>query len=113
MKYGKWLLKNFGSDGSKGKWLKFVNTDFSAIIRTHPRHNSKNHVCYAKDKSEIRSLLSNKEQKFAPGVMLWGGISSRGLVPSSAPLFVDEVLAPWSNDGAPVKTVNNIVYADA
>ena len=84
----------------------------SAYIRTQPRHNSKNHVVYAKktEKSQIRSLLSNKEQKFSPGVMLWGGISARGLVPSSAPLFVDEVLASWTKEGVPVKTVNNIIY---
>ena len=105
-------MKNLPDDGAKGKWLKFWNTDFSAYIRTQPRHNSKNHVVYAKQKSDVRSLLSNKEQKFSPGVMLWGGICARGLVPPSAPLFVDQVLAPWSKGGAPVKNVNNIVYAD-
>ena len=112
VQFGKWLLKNLGSDGTKGKWLKFLNNDFSAYLRTQPRHNSKNHVVYAKQKSDIRAKLANKEQKFSPGVMLWGGISARGLVPSSAPLFVDEVLASWSREGAPVKTVNNIIYAD-
>ena len=39
-------------------------------------------------------------------------VLTRGLVPSSAPLFVDEVLAPWTKEGVPVKTVNNIIYAD-
>ena len=27
VKYGKWLLNNLGKDGSKGKWLTFLNTD--------------------------------------------------------------------------------------
>ena len=113
VKYGKWLLRNLGTDGRKGKWLRFFNTDFSAILRTHPRHNSKNNVAYARDKNDIRDLLANKEKKFSPGVMLWGGISSKGLVPDAAPLFVDEVLSPWrKGDGAIQKTVNSVVYAD-
>ena len=112
VKFGKWFLQNFGSDGTKGKWLKFVNTDFSAYVRTEPHHNTKNDVVYSKDKSDIRELLANKEKKFAPGVMLWGGISSKGLVPPSAPLFVDEVLSPWTRDGEKVKNVNGEIYAD-
>lgn len=110
--FGRWLLEKFGHDGSKGQWLFVVNTDFSAYVRTEPRHNSKNDVVYAKDKENIRQLLSNKEKKFAPGVMLWGGISSRGLVPPSAPLFIDEVLSAWTKDDKPVKHVNGTIYAD-
>ena len=44
--------------------------------------------------------------------MLWGGISAKGLVPSSSPLFVDEVLAPWYRDGKPVKNVTRSIYSD-
>ena len=45
--------------------------------------------------------------------MLWGGISSKGLVPDAAPLFVDEVLSPWrKGDGKIQKTVNSVVYTD-
>ena len=56
--FGNWLLQNLGSDGPKEKWLKF--SDFSAYIRTQPRHTSKNHVVYAREKSDIRSLLSKR-----------------------------------------------------
>ena len=93
-------------------WRKLINTDFSAIIRTHPRHNSKNNVVYCREKGDIRDKLANPEQKFSPGVMLWGGISAVGLVPQDAPLFVDEIVGQFEKDGKPVKNINNIIYAD-
>ena len=98
---------------SVGHKMDRVKYDFSAIVRTHPRHNSKNNVVFAKDKEDVRSLLANKEQKFSPGVLLWSGISSKGMVPPLTPLFVDEVLGPWTNeDGSKVKNVNGVIYAD-
>ena len=70
-------------------------------------------VVYSRDKNFIRDKLSNPEKKFAPGVMLWGGITTFGLVPADAPLFVDKVLSEWENpDGKQPKTINSIIYAD-
>ena len=111
--YCRWMLRNLSQEGNNANWRKLVNTDFLAIVRTHPRHNSKNMVVNGWDKNSIRDKLSNPEKKFAPGVMLWGGITAIGLVPADAPLFVDKVLSEWENpDGKQPKTINSIIYAD-
>ena len=51
--YGRWLIENLGQNGSKGGWTTFLNTDFSALIRTESRHNSQNNVCYAEDRKSL------------------------------------------------------------
>ena len=113
VRYCRWMLRNLGQGGNNANWRKLVNTDFSAIVRTHLRHNSKNMVVYGRDKNSIREKLSNPEKKFAPFVMLWGGITTIGLVPADAPLFVDEVLSEWENpDGKQPKTINSFIYTD-
>ena len=112
-KLGKWYLSTFGRDGKKGRWLKYANTDFSATIRTHQRHNTKNNVVYGQNREDIRDKLTTQEKKFSPGVMLWGGISARGLIPPTCPLFVDEVLADYNKrTGEKSKNINNQCYAD-
>ena len=112
-KLGKWYLSTFGRDGKKGRWLKYANTDFSATIRTHQRHNTKNNVVYGQNREDIRDKLTTQEKKFSPGVMLWGGISARGLIPPTCPLFVNEVLADYNKrTGEKSKNINNQCYAD-
>ena len=53
--------------------------------------------------------LQSKEEKFSLGEMIWGGISSRGLISSQSPIFVSELLSKY--DPKP-KTVNAEMYAD-
>src|SRR5438034_7177208 len=92
VKFGKFLLAKFGKNGSSGKWPFLVNTDFSAFVRTKPLHNRKNNVVWAKKRSDAGNILKNQEEKFSPGVMLWGGVTARGLIPQNAPVFCDEFL---------------------
>ena len=109
--YGNWFLKKFGKNGHRGKWPFLINTDFSSLIRINARHNSKNHVVYGKDKESIKELLVNKEKKFSPGIMLWGGISARGLIPRKAPVYVDDLLnGALKPDGSKKKNVDSLAY---
>ena len=54
--YCRWVLRNLSQEGNNANWRKLVNTDFLAIVRTHPRHNSKNMVVNGWDKNSIRDL---------------------------------------------------------
>ena len=70
------LIKRFGAkeNSSKWKWSKIVNTDFSGIFAIEGIHNSKNNVIYA----DLREALV---VKYPNGIMFWGAITTKGLVP--------------------------------
>ena len=70
------------------KWSSLVNTDFSGKIKFSPTRNSKNDVVWAINHEAAGDSLQSKEEKFSLGEMIWGGISSRGLIPSQSPIFV-------------------------
>ena len=57
------------------------------------------------------------EEKFSAGVIVWGGVSYRGLVPAAAPVFCDEFLphetqAPKCADIWPIENVWAIIKQD-
>ena len=54
-------------------------------------------------------MLDHKEEKFAVGLMIFGAVSVRGLLPPDGPVFVDQLLDQW--EPRP-KTVNGQIYAD-
>ena len=67
-----------------------MNTDFGGKINLIQKHNSKNSVIWSSSKKSIPVPLQTVgQQKFSPGVILFGGISSSDLIPSAAPIFVD------------------------
>ena len=53
--------------------------------------------------------MESNEEKFSLGEMIWGGVSSKGLIPKSSPIFVSELCNQY--DPKP-KTVNSEMYAD-
>lgn len=90
------LLKRFGTTPSRtnSKWKRLINTDFSGRINLVQKHNNKNSIIWSKTKTTIPLNLQTVGQvKFSPGILVYGGISSRGLIPNNSPIFIDEWLA--------------------
>jgi len=70
-----------------------MNTDFSCRVRLLQKHNSKNNIIWSTSKTTIPlALQSIDQEKYSPGVLLYGAISSRGLIPQAAPIFIDDWL---------------------
>lgn len=66
-----------------------MNTDFSGIFTIEGTQNSKNNVIYAEDSSEIPADLREASAiKFPNGVMFWGAITTKDLVPRDGPINV-------------------------
>ncbi|CAF3794840.1 unnamed protein product [Rotaria sp. Silwood1] len=89
------LLRKFGSKPtrSNSRWKRLINSDFSGRINLIQKHNSKNDVIWSKDKTTIPAeLLTVGQQKYYPGVIIFGAISSRGLIPKESPIFIDDWL---------------------
>ena len=95
------------------KWQRLVNTDFSKPIRLTPQLNAKDDIIWSairRDADEHGGIYVR--EKFSPGVMLWGGISWKGLIPKDAPVFVDEFLDGYQWSNGTKKTVNGARYED-
>jgi hypothetical protein len=89
------LLKKFGlkPTRSNSKWKRLMNTDFSCRVRLLQKHNSKNNIIWSTSKTTIPlALQSIDQEKYSPGVLLYGAISSGGLIPQAAPIFIDDWL---------------------
>jgi hypothetical protein len=87
------LLKRLGTTPirSNSKWKRLLNTDFSARISLVQKHNSTNTVICSKSKRTIPldSRTVGKD-KYSPVVLLYGGLSFRGLIPTDSPIFIDD-----------------------
>ena len=55
------------------------------------KRNSKTDIVWAKDIESVRDLLDYPQEKYDENLMLWGGVSYKGLVPPRRPIFVDEL----------------------
>ena len=97
------------SDGKIMKWGKIINTDFSATITTFATRNSKNDVIWSLSRESAGDMLDAPEEKFTKGHMIWGGVSYRGLVPRTAPIFAGDLYNEYEPKP---KTINSIMYAD-
>ena len=86
--------------------------DFSAKISTHPVRNSKNQVVWDTSRNEAGDAVQCPEEKFSVGVMLWGGVSSVGLVPSNSPVFTDEFFEQYKFEKGQKKTWTSQRYGD-
>ena len=101
--------KHFGCTKSQHKLRFLVNTDFSAKIKTNPTRNTKNDVVWATSRDAVGDKLESREEKYSVGVMIWGGISWKGMVPSERPIFKVEF---YENYNPTPKNVNGNMYAD-
>jgi len=85
----KYLLRKYDS------WDHHVFTDFSAPIKLKPDMNKQNAIAWVPESCNWLDLppgAIHDTEKFSYGCMVWGGISSRGLVPKERPIFVTEFL---------------------
>ena len=53
--------------------------------------------------------MESNEKKFSLGEMIWGGVSSAGLIPRRSPIFISELCALFHPKP---KTVNTQMYSD-
>ncbi|CAF4195086.1 unnamed protein product [Rotaria magnacalcarata] len=91
----KQLRKKYGTKkgGKIFKWNCVLNTDFSGAFKLSPQNNRHNEGVYAESSLDIPyELRTISKQKFQKSIMLWGGISYKGLFPEQSPIFVDEWL---------------------
>ena len=103
------LLQKYGKHYRDGRsWSKVVNTDFSAKIKISPSRNSKNDVVWALNREDGGDLLTAPKEKFSQGEMIWGGVCSKGLVPSDRPIFVSELVTGYIPKP---KTLNSEKYS--
>jgi hypothetical protein len=110
VRFSKYLLRRFGKKVTpESKWAKLINTDFSAKIKINGVRNSKNDVVWSGSRMEAGDLLESPEEKYSVGEMIWGGVSYRGLIPASAPVFVSDLCNKYSPKPT---TVNGSMYAD-
>jgi hypothetical protein len=88
-----------------------INTDFSGRICLIQKQNSKNDVIWSRNKTTIPShLLTAGQQKYSPGVLLFGAISSRGLIPKTSPIFVDDWLKTECKNFKKRNTMDRFLY---
>ena len=109
VEFSEWMIKHYGSNRNGRNLRSLINTDFSAKIKTNPSRNTKNDVVWATGRDQAGDKLESREEKYSVGVMIWGGVSWRGLVPSDRPVFMDEF---YKNYNPAPKTVSGIMYAD-
>lgn len=111
VKFAKWALRQYGrSFGPGSVWRKLLNSDFSACVKVGQGNlNTKNDIIRSKSVAAAGDLLDHKQEKYAPSLMIFGAVSVRGLVPTDAPIFVDQLLKEWT---PPQKSVNGEIYAD-
>ncbi|CAF4655107.1 unnamed protein product [Rotaria sp. Silwood2] len=96
----KQLIKKFGARKARSKWQwnRIINTDFSGIFTIEGYYNSKNDVVYAENSSEISPDLRNASiSKYLVGVMFWGAICTKGLIPQDGPINFTQ----WLRDQRP------------
>lgn len=96
LRFSRYLLNKYGHNPLINRGIeltRIVNTDFSQKFKLFPLPNTKNRVIWSSSRQEAddAGALVGIE-KYCPSVMLWGGISWRGLIPNNAPLFVDDWL---------------------
>ncbi|CAF3139983.1 unnamed protein product [Rotaria sp. Silwood2] len=83
------LRKKFGTkkSGKYWEWDRVVNTDFSGKFTLESFRKKKNHGICAEEWEIIPPpLLNASTDKFKKGIIFWGAISSRGLIPAEGPV---------------------------
>ncbi|CAF1650194.1 unnamed protein product, partial [Didymodactylos carnosus] len=87
---------------SKWEWSRIINTDFSGIFTIEGFYNSKNDVVYAEDSSEISAdLRAASRSKYPAGIMFWGGICTKGLIPQNGPVNFTQWLRDQRSNNNP------------
>ncbi|CAF3991926.1 unnamed protein product [Rotaria sp. Silwood1] len=115
MKSAKILLRKYGGSPRSKKflWDFVINSDYSGMIGLTAVYNMKNNIVYGATRESIpRALLEAPVEKFTKGFIMWGAISSRGLIPEDGPIFIDEFLDGYQWNHKPKRTMNGNRYID-
>ena len=93
-----------------------INTDFSAPISIMGTKNIHNDGIWANSREDVDKcrLGSITYQKSNKSVMLWGGITSEGLIPRKKPIFFkDEFLRNYCKEkDKPKVTLDNLGFEE-
>lgn len=116
IRFARYMLRHFGSNPLRpngSRLTRLVNTDFSKHFRLTPTPNTKNQVIWSQTRVEADEAGGVVGiEKFSPGTMLFGGVSWRGLIPTNAPIFVDDFLQDnFDFERGEKKTVNGDRYS--
>ncbi|CAF1498094.1 unnamed protein product [Rotaria sp. Silwood1] len=109
------LLRKYGGRlrSKRFLWHQVVNSDYSGKIGLTIVYNMKNNVVYGTSRDTIpRELLELPVDKFTKGLIMWGAISSRALIPKDGPIFIDEFLDEYQWDRNKKRTLNGQRYID-
>ena len=107
------LLREFGCDphAENSKWQILINSDFSGKISIKPVYNSKNAIVWAASTSDIPdSVRFVGIEKFNSGVILFGAVSWRGLIPKMKPFYLDEYFAKLDWPKGKKKSLTAVLY---
>lgn len=113
VQFARWALEEYGQVvNGNTTWGRLINTDFSAMVKKNGNLNTKNDIIWSKSMEDAGDLLEYKQEKFDDSFMVWGGLSLKGLIPSSAPVFVCDLKKEWGKQGNVVgRGVNSPMYA--
>ena len=109
------LLRKHGGRPRSQKflWNFVINSDYSGKIGLTAAYNMKNNIVYGTTRQLIpRALLEAPVVKFTKGFIMWGAISSRGLIPKDCPLFIDDFLDGYRWKPKAKKTLNSRRYIE-
>jgi len=115
IKSAKTLLRQYEgrSRSKKFQWDFVINSDYSGKIGVTVVYNMKNNIVYGTSRESIpRALLEAPVDKFTKGFIMWGAISSRGLIPKDGPIFIDEFLDGYQWKPKASRTMNSRRYID-
>ena len=109
------LLRKYGGRPRSKKflWNFVINSDYSGKIGLTAAYNMKNNIVYGTTRQLIpRALLEAPVVKFTKGFIMWGPISSRGLIPDDGPIFIDDFLDGYRWKPKAKKTLNSRRYIE-
>ena len=113
VQFAHWALDQYGGlVNGNTVWGRLINTDFSAMVKKNGTLNTRVDGVWSKSMDSAGDLLDFQQEKFGDSFMIWGGISAKGLIPSTAPVFVSDLKEEWGRMGYTVpRGVTGDMYA--
>ena len=113
VRFATWALSKYGKvvNGNTA-WGRLINTDFRAMVMHNGSLNTKNDIIWSHSIEEAGDLLDFAQEKFEDSFMIWGGVSLKGLIPSTSPIFVCDLKKEWEKLGNPkTRGVTGDIYS--
>ena len=71
-------------------WERLINTEFSSMTKNQMSLNTKDYVVWTRNIGEGGNLLDFQQDKLNDNLMIWGGLSLKGVIPIEALIFIDD-----------------------